>query len=73
MRTKNERIDFGTMLTVKDAAQRLGISIWHLRDLCLRGDVASVKIGTRPGSRGGKRLIPESELASWISRNLRQA
>jgi len=65
--------DFGRMLTVKEAAPIAGVSSDYLRDLCLRGEIQSVKIGTRPGKRGGRRLIPESEVQNWIARNLRAA
>ncbi len=40
---------------VKDAARRLGISVWTLRKKAYGGEVASVKIGA-------KLLIPESEI-----------
>ncbi len=68
-----ESQDYGAMLPLKQAAARLGISVWHARDLCLRGEIASVKLGTRPGKRGGRRLIPESEINAFIERNLRRA
>ena len=71
MRNQEARQDFGAMLPTKEAAVRMGISIWHLRDLCLRGEMSSVKIGSRPGQRGGRRLIPECEINAWIARNLR--
>lgn len=63
--------DYGRLVPLPEAAERLGVSVCHLRDLCLRGEMASVKIGTRPGKRGGRRLIPESELSAWVARNLR--
>lgn len=49
---------------VKDAAQRLGISVWTLRKLAYLGDIASVKLGV-------KLLIPESELVRLIQEGLR--
>lgn len=73
MATRNEPPAFGALLSLKDAAPRMGVSVWHLRDLCLRGEIQSVKIGSRPGVRGGRRLVPESEINAWISRHLRAA
>jgi excisionase family DNA binding protein len=49
---------------VKDAAKRLGISIWTLRKKAYEGDVASVKIGA-------KLLIPESEIEQIIRDGMR--
>ena len=49
---------------VKDAAQRLGISIWTLRRKAYDGEVASVKIGS-------KLLIPESEMVRLIQVGMR--
>jgi excisionase family DNA binding protein len=49
---------------VKEAARRLGISIWTLRKKAYAGDVASVKIGV-------KLLIPESEIERLIREGLR--
>jgi excisionase family DNA binding protein len=49
---------------VKDAARRLGISIWTLRKKAYEGDVASVKIGV-------KLLIPESEITRIIEEGMR--
>jgi excisionase family DNA binding protein len=53
-----------TLLPVKDAAQRLGISIWTLRKKAYEGDVASVKIGA-------KLLVPESEITRLIQDGMR--
>ena len=62
---------YGVLLPLSVAAARLGVSVWHLRDLCRKGAISSVKIGSRRGQRGGRRLIPESEINAWIARNLR--
>jgi hypothetical protein len=53
-----------TLHPVKDAAQRLGISIWTLRLKAYKGDVASVKIGV-------KLLIPQSEIERLIQEGMR--
>jgi excisionase family DNA binding protein len=53
-----------TLLPVKDAARRLGISIWTLRMKAYNGEVASVKIGA-------KLLIPESEIKRLIREGTR--
>jgi excisionase family DNA binding protein len=49
---------------VKDAARRLGISVWTMRKKAYDGDIASVKIGV-------KLLIPESELERMIREGMR--
>ncbi len=54
------------LLPVKIFAQRLGLSVWTVRQYAYRGRVASVKLGTRL-------LIPEPELARLISENMRPA
>jgi excisionase family DNA binding protein len=52
------------LFPVKDAAKRLGISVWTLRKKAYEGDVASVKIGV-------KLLIPERELSRLIQDGMR--
>ncbi len=49
---------------VKDAARRLGISVWTLRKKAYQGAITSVKIGA-------KLLIPESEIERMIREGLR--
>jgi excisionase family DNA binding protein len=53
-----------TLQPVRDAARRLGISIWTLRKKAYTGEVASVKIGA-------KLLIPETEIQRLIHQGLR--
>jgi len=53
-----------TLHPVKDAARRLGISVWTLRKKAYDGDVASVKIGA-------KLLIPESEMVRLVQEGMR--
>ena len=53
-----------TLHPVKDAARKLGTSVWTLRKKAYESDVASVKIGV-------KLLIPESEIERMISEGLR--
>ncbi len=65
--------DFGTLLTTKEAAARMRVSVDYLVTLALRGEIASIKLGTKPGQRGGRRLFPESEINAWLARNLRTA
>lgn len=65
--------DIGPLLTTREAAARMRVSVDYLLTLALRGEIASVKIGTRPGCRGGRRLFPESEVNAWLTRNLRAA
>jgi len=49
---------------VKEAAERLGISIWTLRKKAYERDIASVKIGA-------KLLIPESEIERLVQEGMR--
>ena len=53
-----------TLQPVKNAARRLGISVWTLRKRAYEGDVASVKIGA-------KLLVPESEIERLIREGMR--
>ena len=63
--------DIGRLLTTREVAQRIRMSPDFVTHLALTGEIASVKVGTRPGQRGGRRLFPESEIESWLARNLR--
>lgn len=65
--------DVGELLTTKEAAARMRVSTDFLTTLALQGKIASIKIGTRPGRRGGRRLFPESEVNGWLLRNLKTA
>ena len=49
---------------VKDAARRLGISVWTLRKRAYEGAITSVKIGANL-------LIPESEIDRMVREGLR--
>ena len=69
----NPTPQIGALLTTKEAAARMRVSVDYLVTLALRGEVASIKLGTRPGARGGRRLFPESEINGWLARNLRTA
>lgn len=53
-----------TLYPVKDAARRLGISIWTLRARAYARQIASVKIGK-------KLLIPGSEIERVIREGMR--
>ncbi len=53
-----------TIYPVKDAAARLGISVWTLRKKAYEGEIDSIKIGA-------KLLIPESEIARLIQEGMR--
>ena len=67
------RKDVGELLTTKEAAARMRVSADWLTTQAQCGRIASIKIGTRPGQRGGRRLFPESEIEGWLSRNLRSS
>lgn len=70
---KTEHPDIGPLLTVKEVAERIRASTWFVNDLCLKGALRSIKIGTDVGKKGGKRLIPEVEVNTWVARKLRAA
>ncbi len=71
--SRNPNASVGNLLTTKEAAARMRVSVDYLIRLALRGEVASLKLGTRPGQRAGRRLFPESEIEGWIARHLRAA
>jgi excisionase family DNA binding protein len=52
------------IIPIREAAHRLGISIWTARKKAYSGEIASVKIGA-------KLLIPGSEIERVISEGLR--
>lgn len=57
-------VDIETMITVKEFAARTGYSEWSINQFCRRGEIRSGR--RRAGSKGVKRLIPESELTRFI-------
>jgi len=63
--------DVGPLLTTREAAGRMRVSRDFLTTIALRGELQSVKLGTRPGQRGGRRLFPQSEVDGWIAKRLR--
>ena len=58
---RNERL-----LSLKDAAARLGVSDWTVRRWALQGRITSAKIGSR-------RLIPEGAVTRMIEKAMQQA
>lgn len=70
MERKNE---IGELFTTKEAAARMRISTDTLTVMALRGDIPSIKLGTRRGQRGGRRLFPVAEVEAWLQRNLKAA
>ena len=55
-----------SLLSLRQAAARLGISDWTLRRWALQGKIASVTLGRR-------RLIPDSVVRDLIDRNMHAA
>jgi excisionase family DNA binding protein len=53
-----------SLIPIKEAAKRLGVSVWTLRKKAYEGDVSSVKIGA-------KLLIPENEITRLIQEGTR--
>lgn len=70
---RKEIREYGRLLTMLEAADRMRLSVWTLRRMALRGEIQSCKVGSPPGRKGGKRLVPELEVSNWIERNLRSA
>jgi excisionase family DNA binding protein len=54
------------LLSIKDFAASIGISVWTVRGWAYRGRIASVKLGARM-------MIPTTELDRLIEENLRPA
>ena len=58
--------DSTQLLSLKQAAERLGLSDWTIRRWAAQGRIRSVKLG-------GRRLIPESTIARVIEKNEQRA
>lgn len=55
------------MVTVREAAERLGYSEWTIRKFCRQGLIRSGRRRTASrATKGVKILIPESEIARFI-------
>lgn len=52
------------LLTMRDAAARLGVSVSFLRDLVYRGAIGTVAVGQ-------DRRVPVVELHRWVAENTR--
>lgn len=50
------------LLSLKEAAERLGVSDWTVRRWALKGRITSAVLG-------GRRLIPESTVERMIAKN----
>ncbi|AIT62169.1 helix-turn-helix domain-containing protein [Corynebacterium doosanense] len=57
-------LDIEPMVTVKEFAAATGYSEWSINQFCRRGEIRSGR--RRAGSRGVKRLIPESEITRFV-------
>jgi len=66
VKTQLKATDFGKLLTVKQAAERLGVSWWTVGRWCRQRRFRSVKLGAR-------RLVPEAELARLLAANVCEA
>lgn len=63
----------GALMTTKEVAARLRTTTDHVTRLALRGELPSLKLGTRPGKRGGRRLFPADEIERWIAAHVARA
>lgn len=66
-----QKQELGNLLTTKEAAEKMHVSTDYLNNLALQGKIKSIKIGSLPGIRGGRRIYPESEVNKWLLQNLR--
>lgn len=57
------------LISVKEAAEQLGISETKVRELCYAGDLPSIKMGD---SQNARRLIPVGKIDEWIDRKIRE-
>jgi excisionase family DNA binding protein len=54
------------LLDVKQAGRRMNLNPETVRRMCLRGELASIKVGRR-------RLIPPAAITEWIAGKLAEA
>jgi excisionase family DNA binding protein len=54
--------DFGRLLSLKQAAEQLGLSFWTLGRWARQGRFQTVRLGSR-------RLVPQGELARLVEAN----
>jgi len=73
IRTRTVKPDTTNLLTIREGAARMRCSTDYLRDLLRRREIDAAKIGPERGKRGGKWLIPESEIVRWLERNMTAA
>ena len=66
MRAAQTKLDYGKLLTLKQAADRLGVSWWTVGRWARQRRFQTVKLGSR-------RLVPESELDRLIAANMCEA
>ena len=55
------------LITLHEAARRLGLSYWGARDLTLRGYMAAVRLPGRPGKNLKRILIDIRDLEKFVS------
>jgi len=56
---------YGKLISIREAAERLGVSEWTVGRWARQGRFTTVKLG-------GRRLVPETELDRIIESNLSQ-
>ena len=54
-----------TLLSVKETAERLGVSIGHIHHLIAGGDLTVVDI-RKPGSQRPRYIVPMKVIDQWI-------
>lgn len=57
-------IDIPTMLSLKDAAQRTGLSYYEIRFLCIDGKVPHIRLGS---GQNGKILVNLERLVEYLN------
>lgn len=62
----NEKKDAVRLISLDDAADRIGLSVWTLRRWVCQGRLPSVKLG-------GRRLLAESTIETLVAKGMRPA
>lgn len=65
--------ELGPLMTTREVAARLRVSQDHVVRLALRGELPSLKVGSRPGQRGGRRLFLARDVDAWIAARVSRA
>ena len=59
---------FGRVFSLQEVADRLGLSVFAIRQLISRGELRAFKTAGDPNQRGGRMLVFEADIVSMIER-----